>query len=198
MAIIKAKAGSLAPAQEREIEDAIDRARRMSDRVWGRWSKIYGQVGRRRRKRRLRVDEWKSSPPFMEWFGWRALRNGQFNKVNRRLRKVRRTLQRGDEIKVIYNGSSAPFCCSKVAWNGGFRRGRIHVCNGFFVEDAQEQATTIVHEMVHATGISQWGQPGRGGGNSGNYRERASHTPRKARRNPYNYERLFVDFDPGP
>jgi hypothetical protein len=86
MAIIKEKAGSLTQAQEREIERAIDRARRMSNRVWGKWSKIYGQVGNARRKRRLRTAAWKDSKPFMEWFGWKALKKDQFRKVNQRLK----------------------------------------------------------------------------------------------------------------
>lgn len=198
MAIIKEKAGSLTDDQKAVIEAAIDRARRMSGNVWGTWSKIYGQVGNPRRKRRLRVGAWKDSPPFMEWFGWKVLINPQFNKVNRRLKKIRNTLNRPDDIRVIYNGSSAPFCCSNVAWNGGFRRRRIHICDAFFNESEQMQATTIVHEMVHATAITQWGHPGPGGGGAADCRERASRTPRKARRNAYNYERLFMEFDPGP
>ncbi|MBT8061504.1 MAG: M35 family metallopeptidase, partial [Gammaproteobacteria bacterium] len=66
-----------------------------------------------------------------------------------------------------------------------------------FEYGAQERATTIIHEMVHATAASQWGHPGGNSFDAGDCRSRASRSPRKARSNAYNFERLFMAFDPG-
>lgn len=196
MAQIIVKVGSLSGAQKAEIETAITRARNMADQVWTEWTGIYNQTGNKKAKRRKRTGAWKSSDPFMEWFGWKALTNPQFNRVNRRLSRIRSTLHKPDEIKIIFKASKG-WCCGSSAWNGGFRRRRLHICDGFFNFGAQEQATTIVHEMVHATAASQWGHPGGSSLDADACRTRASRTPRKARSNAYSFERLFMDFDPG-
>ncbi len=156
------------------------------DRIWLQPGRGRALVDRRRRA-------WRDNANFVEWLGRTDLTRDQISDVRRRLNTIDNRLQKQVHFHIH---TTLERKCGPTTWAFHTAGRHIHVCPFYFTIPASrfdEQASTIIHELSHGLGFSGRGHPGRANG-IGAARKLAQNRPRKARKNPWNFENLYLQY----
>lgn len=182
--------------QEREICAAIRRAREWAANAEGVFDGIWKQ---RRRRRKRRIDAWEKNKTIETWLG--KAKSGKIHQIRatrKRVRRIRDYLQSGLRIVVVQHseGKRSYLCGGANAYYTGDRR--VYLCPNFFNRNADAQARTIIHELVHRLGWAHARLPGFGkvsitSDHVAEAQSLARRFPRRARRNPVNIAWLFSE-----
>ncbi len=185
--VIRDRGRGLSTTDRVIINQAFDDALRMANRVRDEIDVIWDQPGRLRKRRRRRRDAWARHTNFVRWFG-SSTRHALIRRVRRRIRKIRRWLDRGRIIVPAHDASD--FGCRGN--RNAFVRlpGRplhIHLCPNWFSQGRSRRAAILIHELVHELGFTH----PEGVTTRAEALSLARRNSRKARRSPENYEHLY-------
>ncbi len=199
MRTIRVKPGAkeaLGFAPHADIDAALERAREMTRNAQRRMENIWDQSRMNRRRQ-----AWTADAAFATWFGTDALTKSQMRRMLRRIRRMRRRVHR--HVRIVVHPQTGPNSgrCSAASTPNAYKlvTPGIHLCPNFWANlgataaftQADRQAAVLIHELRHRGGIpgSMWHF---GAAQPGPAQALAASNPRRARRNPENWENFML------
>ena len=192
MRTIRVKPGAkqaLGFAPHATLDQALERAREMTRTAQDRMEAIWANSRPNRRR-----DAWRNDAAFATWFGTEELSKGQMKSVLRRIRRLRRRLHRHITFYVHPQTGPRSGRCSRPTQPNAYKipTPGVHLCPNFWVNltTVDQQASVIIHELRHRGGLpgsmSHFGAPQPAAAQA-----LARTDPKKARRNPENWENFM-------
>ena len=200
------RSGNRVPFTDNEriaIRQALEIAHCWARRVVNTFENIFDQRGSLGRRWRRRRSAWRSQPRVVEFFGSGRLTRIQIRATRRRVRKIERILRkrRIRFVKIQHQSGKRSWQCGKSSTRSAYTFAgsprKIFICPNFFTRTPEQQARTLIHELVHEIGFCHYSSRGRvrclrpGTRNANEARTLAQNHPTKARKNPNSYSELY-------
>lgn len=189
---------------DQRLDRAYAKAIILSDRTLDAIKNICKKTGINKREKAWKTDYQKA---FQLYFGMGNNRKLHIRRVRRRLNKLNKRLKRGIKINIRSNTGKGSKRCKENNTIAGFNmtgpvgRRRFNICERALTGSANVDidAVLIMHELMHSMGL--WGVTTDQVDINDNVvisnaaaLQLAVDKPRRARRNPENYEQLFLFF----
>ncbi len=189
----------LASAQRSAIVQAVEDAFRMAHRAANDMESIWNQS--RPGRHRKRQGAWLANARFVEWLGSGALTRRQIRVTRRRMHRIRRRLdnRRLHFVVVQHQSGRRSWGCTNGnnPTNAYMRahRAAIFLCPNWFSNTQSRRAAIVIHEVVHQLPFGlPFGKPHFQATDPDTARTTARLHPRRARKSPENYERLYEQY----
>jgi len=142
----------------------------------------------KKKKRKNKISAWKNNALLVEYFGKKKIKPRHIKAVRRRLRRSKKRLEEKKLKLTIKKQSDAPKS-SFIALNRGafFSPNSFVIFATWFDKSAVHQATNLIHELLHDW-LTDKKIDGKYARSQAQARKLAKKKPRKARRNPSNFQ----------